>query len=73
MYQYEALRERMLEELKKISEKESFGRSDLDDVHKLTASITGLEHLTPHKMAAVHESDEAALIGECRSPYRGSG
>lgn len=66
MYQYEALRERMLEELKKISEKETFGRGDLDDVHKLTASIDRLEHLTPHKMTAVHESDEAALIGEHR-------
>lgn len=67
MYDFEPLRAKMLRELKEISDKEDFSRHDLDDVHKLTASITGLEHLTPHKMAAVHESDEAALIGERHS------
>ena len=62
---YDSLRDRMCKELHDISVKETFCQCDLDDAHKLIASINGLDAMSGHSDA--HHKPDAAAAPSTRS------
>ena len=62
---YNSLRDRMCKELHDIEERGTFCRCDLDDTHKLIASINGLDVLSGHSDA--HRKPDAVATPSSRS------
>lgn len=62
---YDSLRDRMCKELHDIEERGTFCRCDLDDTHKLIASINGLDVLSGHSDA--HRKPDAVATPSSRS------
>ena len=58
MREFETLRQRMLDELKKIGAKDSFCRCDLHDSKELIDSLNGLKELYPHGEEAAQKDTE---------------
>ena len=62
MREFETLRQRMLDELKKIGAKDSFCRCDLDDALDLIRSLNGLKELNPHDAQSAHDEPGAKQL-----------